>query len=199
MAGEKFFRKKLAAKKIRAAAKKEQNRIRRLIKKLEEGLILLDFLISSRFADEPRFADVSFLPWESPDFLLQARKKKIGVELTRAVKKKDAPPCPGEEALDGWLSRIAHRIEAKRKKYDRGTIRLFNANVLLVIDELDVPIEPSADAAFLDGLVAVLGADAQRRYPNRFSICLKLARRRWYRLTEHQGAWNCEPFTREKT
>ena len=103
MVGEKFFRKKLAAKKIRAAAKKEQNRIRRLIKKLDEGLILLDFLISSRFADDPRYGDASFVPWESPDFLMQARKKKIGVELTRAVRKKDAQDCPEETTTDFWL------------------------------------------------------------------------------------------------
>ena len=195
-----FFRKKLPTGKVRVFAKKEQNAIRLRLKKLEESLIFLDFLISSQFVKEETDGDMSFLPWESPDFLVQMRKKKVGVELTRAVKLHPEPRAGQAEAdavadpLRHWHDAIVLRIAKKMRKYGKGTIRLFNRNVLVVLDEVPLAVDDALAPALIESVASTL-TDRMKDGPN-VVICVKVRRRHWWRLVRDKGGvWRGAPFS----
>ena len=198
-----FFRKKISPGKVRLLAKKEQNAVRLRMKKLEESLIFLDFLISSQFVKEETVGDMSFLPWESPDFLVQMRKKKVGVELTRAVKLQPEPRAghaegdPVADPMRQWHDAIFQRIAKKMRKYGKGTIRLFNRNVLVVLDEVPLAMDDALIPALIESVASTL-TDCMKDGPD-VTICVKVRRRHWWRLARDKaGVWYGVPFSRDK-
>lgn len=198
-----FFRRNISHKKIRVAAKKEQNAIRLRMKKQEESLIFLDFLISSQFVRDEAEGDMSFLPWESPDFLVQMRRKKVGVELTRAVRlhseARPGPAGPGAipDPLQQWYEAMMQRIAKKMRKYAKGTIRRFNRNVLIVVDELPLTVDDSKIPALAESVAGAL-SERKEALPD-VAICIKVRRRQWWRIARDQsGVWCSTPFSKEK-
>ena len=199
-----FFRKKLSPGKVRLFAKKEQNAIRLRMKKLEESLIFLDFLISSQFVKDETDGDMSFLLWESPDFLVQMRKKKVGVELTRAVRLHPEPrgghieTDAAADPLRQWHDAIVLRIAKKMRKYAKGTIRLFNRNVLVVLDEVPLAIDDALVPELIESVASTL-TDCMKDGPN-VMVCVKARRRHWWRLARDKGGvWRGVPFSKERT
>lgn len=195
MRGDRFFTGRLSAETVRKAAKNTQKKARLQIKRLDEILIFLDFIISSGFAETFPGEPLGFAKSESPDFIVRAGKKKIGVELTRAKTRRGGGAEEGEEPADFWRRKICERLDAKLKKYRKGTIRPFKQNYLVVLDETGVRARDNSLSFLIGKLLGDLNA-AKYPCPPSFCLCLK-THGKWFKFVhcKKAGDWITEGFS----